>query len=91
MQVDMGWSKDPAAPRGWRGGAVRGVIDRDRDHVIMLVSEVAAPGLQPSAPPSPADIPNNHRAYAVQWFLFAGVAVLIYLLALRRRILGGGA
>jgi surfeit locus 1 family protein len=85
MQVDMGWSKNSAAPRGWRGGAVGGVIDSDRDHIIMLVSDVAAPGLEPSAKPSPADIPNNHRAYAVQWFLFAAVALAIYLLALRRR------
>jgi cytochrome oxidase assembly protein ShyY1 len=85
MQVDMGWSNQSAAPRDWRGGPVAGVIDSDRDHVILLVSDVAAPGLAPSAPPSPADIPNNHRAYAVQWFLFAAVAVVIYLLALRRR------
>lgn len=85
MQVDMGWSKDSANPRGWGGGQVRGVIDSDRDHIILLVSDEAAPGLQPSARPSPADVPNNHRAYAVQWFLFAGVALVIYVLALRRR------
>ena len=85
MQVNMGWSRDAAAPRGWRGAPVSGVIDADRDHLIMLVSDAAAPGLQPSARPSPADIPNNHRAYAVQWFLFAGVALVIYVLALRQR------
>jgi cytochrome oxidase assembly protein ShyY1 len=85
MQVDMGWSNRSDPPRGWSGGRVSGVIDRDRDHVIMLVSDAAAPGLQPSARPSVADVPNNHRGYAVQWFLFAGVAVLIYLLALRKR------
>jgi surfeit locus 1 family protein len=38
-----------------------------------------------SAPPSPATIPNNHLNYAVQWFLFAGIAALIYFLALRQR------
>lgn len=85
MQVDMGWSNDSADPTGWRGGKVSGVIDSDRDHVILLVSDSPAPGLQPSARPSPAAIPNNHRAYAVQWFLFAGVAIIIYVLALRRR------
>jgi len=31
------------------------------------------------------DIPNNHLAYAVQWFLFAGIAGVIYALALKRR------
>jgi len=91
MQADMGWSTDSAAPRGWAGGAVHGVIDSDRDHVILLVSEAAASGLQPSARPSPEDIPNNHRAYAVQWFLFAGVALVIYVLALRRRLAGSEA
>ena len=90
MQVDMGWSNESAAPKGWRGGPVAGVIDRDRDHIILLVSDVAAPGLQPSARPSVADIPNNHRAYAVQWFLFAGVALIIYVLALRRRQVAPG-
>jgi cytochrome oxidase assembly protein ShyY1 len=85
MQVDMGWSNDSADPKAWRGGKVSGVIDSDRDHIILLVSDSAAPGLQPSARPSPEDVPNNHRAYAVQWFLFAGVALAIYVLALRRR------
>jgi cytochrome oxidase assembly protein ShyY1 len=51
----------------------------------MLVSNTPAPGLEASAPPSPDEVPNNHLAYAVQWFLFAGVAALIYGLALRRR------
>ena len=30
-------------------------------------------------------IPNNHRMYAVQWFAFAAIALLIYGLALRKR------
>jgi cytochrome oxidase assembly protein ShyY1 len=85
MQVDMGVSANAEEPKGWRGGPVSGVIDADRDHIIMLVSDRAAPGLVRSKTPSATDIPNNHRAYAVQWFLFAGVALLIYALALRRR------
>tara|TARA_B100000749_G_scaffold250516_1_gene215647 strand:+ start:41 stop:217 length:177 start_codon:yes stop_codon:yes gene_type:complete len=51
----------------------------------MLIARSAPPGLKPLAPPSVADLPNNHLAYAVQWFLFAAVAVVIYILALRRR------
>ena len=31
-------------------------------------------------------VPNNHLAYAGQWFFFAAVAALIYLVALRRRL-----
>ncbi len=85
MQVDMGWSGRSDPPAGWSGGKVSGVIDRDRDHLILLVADAPAPGLAASARPSPADIPNNHRGYAVQWFLFAFVALVIYGVALRRR------
>jgi len=88
MAIDMGWSKDPKPPVGWTGGQVTGTIDADRDHVLLLVSDTAAPGLTPSLRPSPEDIPNNHLAYAVQWFAFAGIALVIYALALRRKTAG---
>ncbi|MDB5691906.1 MAG: hypothetical protein JWO81_969 [Alphaproteobacteria bacterium] len=84
MEVDAGWSTSPHPP-SWRGGPVGGVIVPDRLHRIRLVAANAAPGLVPSAPPSPADMPNNHLFYAFQWFFFAAAAVTIYLLALRRR------
>jgi cytochrome oxidase assembly protein ShyY1 len=85
MRVDMGWSKDSKAPSGWDGGPVSGVIAPDRTHKIRLVSARAAPGLVPSAPPSPEGVPNNHLFYAIQWFFFAAAAAVIYVLALRRR------
>lgn len=85
MQVDMGWSTSSAAPAGWNGGAVSGIIGPDRDHRIRLVSARPASGLQPSAPPSPEATPNSHLLYAAQWFFFAAAAAVIYLLALRRR------
>ena len=85
MQVDAGWSTSSAPPAGWRGGPVSGVIAPDRDHRIRLVAATAAPGLQPSAPPSPELTPNNHLYYALQWFFFAAAAPVIYVLALRRR------
>lgn len=84
MEVDMGWSKDSKPPK-WRGGEVSGIIAPDDKHVIRLVSATPAPGLRPSAPPSPDTIPNNHLFYALQWFFFAAAAALIYVLALRRR------
>ena len=37
------------------------------------------------APPDPGDLPNNHLMYAGQWFFFALTALVIYLLALRKR------
>ena len=85
MQVEMGWSTQSAAPAGWRGGEISGVIAPDRLHHIRLVSDAAAPGLQPSAIPSPRARPNNHLLYAAQWFFFALAAAVIYVLALRQR------
>jgi len=90
IAIDMGWSNRWDAPKGWKGGPVSGMIGPDRGGQVLLVSDVAAPGLQPSASPSLKDIPNNHLAYAVQWFLFAAVAVVIYLIALVRRGSGRG-
>lgn len=85
MAVELGWSKDPNAGRGWTGGPVEGIIAPDRVMRLRLVSETGLAGLEPSAEPSPESIPNNHRSYAVQWFLFAGIALVIYLLAWRGR------
>lgn len=100
--VDLGVSRDPAFRPRWNGGVVRGVIAEYPRHYSLvdqlarrlpppepvLIAATAAPGLEPTAPPSIDDVPNNHLAYAVQWFLFAGAAVVIYALALRRRGLG---
>jgi cytochrome oxidase assembly protein ShyY1 len=97
--IDMGVSADPAQKLGWNGGIVDGLITTEPSHKsligrlfgrtmplrAMLVADVPAPGLAASTPPDPSVIPNNHLAYAVQWFIFAGVALLIYVLALRRR------
>ncbi len=52
---------------------------------LLLVLEAGEPGLSPSVAPSIDSIPNNHRSYAVQWWLFAAVALIIYGLALRKR------
>ncbi len=100
MTVDAGWSPGFDVKPVWRGGKVSGVIGPLPQHAslldvmrgrasavpgLLLVADAPAPGLRPSAYPSIADIPNNHRAYAVQWFLFAGLAVAIYGIALARR------
>lgn len=86
MAVQIGWSKDPQAGGGWTGGQVSGVIAPDNRHRMRLVADQAAPGLQQSAVPSTDAIPNNHRMYAVQWFAFALIALVIYGLALRGRL-----
>ena len=86
MSVEVGWSKDPNAKVNWRGGLVSGVIAPDRRSRLRLVAASAPPGLEPSAPPSINSIPNNHRSYALQWFAFAITALVIYGLALRKRL-----
>ena len=48
-------------------------------------------GLAPNARPDPGEIPNNHWSYAIQWFLFALVALVIYGIALRKRLAVKGA
>jgi len=88
MQVDAGWSKLSSAP-AWHGGQVSGIIAPDSKFRMRLVAAQAAPGLEPSQPPTLESIPNNHLLYAIQWFSFAAVALIIYALALRRRMREG--
>ena len=85
MSVEVGWSKDPNAKFRWDGGPVSGIIAPDRRSMVRLVAASAPPGLQASATPTTAAIPNNHRMYALTWFSFALIALVIYGLALRQR------
>lgn len=79
--VVLGWSRDPRAGSGWQGGAVRGVVAPGP----RLIADPPLAGLAANARPDPADIPNNHLSYAIQWFLFALTALVIYAIALRKR------
>jgi surfeit locus 1 family protein len=97
--IDMGVAADPAFKPDWKGGAVDGLITTEPNQTSlltrmlgkapplrpMLVADVPAKGLAASAPPSVSGISNNHLAYAVQWFLFAAIALIIYGIALWRR------
>jgi cytochrome oxidase assembly protein ShyY1 len=86
ISVDVGWARDPNVKVSWRGGPVSGVIAPDSRTRMRLVAATSAPGLAPSAPPSIDQIASNHRSYAVQWFAFAAIALLIYGLAVRKRV-----
>ncbi len=81
--VTIGWSRSPDSPQ-WSGGPVTGRIASYGDDV-RLVADTPQAGLEPMARPDPGDLPNNHLAYAGQWFFFALTALVIYVLALRRR------
>ncbi|WP_288015890.1 SURF1 family protein [Blastomonas sp.] len=83
-QVVAGWSSRPDDPV-WSGGQVGGIIAPDSTHLIRLVAAPPVAGLDAVQPPSPEDIPNNHWAYAIQWFLFAAIAAVIYGVAVARR------
>lgn len=97
--VQLGIAAKLDARPVWKGGAVSGYITHAPQHraliqavwsrapqAMMLVADTPLPGLKPNAPANLDDIPNNHLAYAVQWFIFAAIAAVIYLLALRRRL-----
>jgi surfeit locus 1 family protein len=81
--VALGWSRDPLSP-AWAGGDVGGIIGPAGEG-IKLVAAPAQAGLEQLAAPDPNDIPNNHLAYAWQWFIFAATALVIYGMALRGR------
>ena len=82
-EIALGWSRNPNPP-DWDGGRVQGVIAPAGQGVRLVASPPQA-GLDPLAAPDPGDLPDNHLAYAVQWFFFAATALVIYALALRKR------
>lgn len=84
-QVVLGWSRDPK-PAVWQGGVVMGTVAPGP----RLVADPPLAGLEANARPDPSDLPNNHLSYAVQWFLFAAVALVIYALAVRKRLADPG-
>ncbi|WP_166042255.1 SURF1 family protein [Sphingosinicella sp. YJ22] len=93
LQVNAGWSQRPdAVKRLSLPATVAGVIGTTEpgQPIILTAAQPQAP-LEASAPPRIEDIPNNHLAYAGQWFLFALAAAVIFVLALRRRSVAGGA
>jgi len=95
LLIDVGVTRDVNFKPQWGGGPITGTITHapdsrtligqifdHRPKTLMLIADLPAPGLSVTAKPDVSSVPNNHLAYAVQWFLFAGVAGIIYLLAL---------
>lgn len=80
-----GWSASPAAP-DWSGGPVTGTLAPGGPSGIKVVADPPLGGLQANARPDPGSIPNNHLGYALQWFFFALAALVIFALALRKRL-----
>lgn len=67
---------------------VSGVIIPDKVSRIRLVASTPAPGLEANGA-SKATVtvpPGQNRGYAIQFFSFAAIALVIYVLALRKRL-----
>lgn len=101
LTVQLGVASSPTGEPAWTGGEVTGWISHAPDHraliaglfdhgpkPLMLVATAPVAGLAPNPGPDLSAVPNNHLAYAVQWFIFAALALIIYGLALRRRSRG---
>lgn len=102
VTVQLGMSQSPDDRPMWKGGEVAGYITSAPDHTpivarlfgrqlprtLMLVADPPRAGLAPNPAADLSSVPNNHLAYAVQWFLFAALAVGIYAIALRGRLKG---
>ena len=100
MTVQLGLSPQPGGKPDWNGGAVSGYISHAPDDqplilsligmarpkTLMLVAATPVGGLAANPVPDLSSVPNNHLAYAVQWFLFAAIAGIIYAIAVRRRM-----
>lgn len=101
VPVQIGIAAKADAKPSWPGGRVSGYITHAPDSLpsiaalfsnapktLMLVADPPLAGLAANPPADLSAVPNNHLAYAVQWFLFALVAAVIYAIALRRRMRG---
>jgi surfeit locus 1 family protein len=83
-EIVLGWTNNPETV-SWGGGEALGFVAPGGPDGARLVAQPPLAGLAASARPDPGDLPNNHLAYAFQWFFFAATALVIYVLAVRRR------
>ena len=60
------------------GGLVSGVIAPDKPAGCGWSRRRPGRASRPARRRHPTTIPNNHLSYAIQWFLFARIAVVIY-------------
>jgi surfeit locus 1 family protein len=88
ITVDAAPGTTPPRHRLASPSEFRGIVAPSGKQGVQLIAAPPVIGLAGNALPDPRDIPNNHFAYAVQWFLFAAVALVIYALAVRKRLAG---
>ena len=80
MLVNIGVASNPGVrvSPGLRPSFVGPLVPRVGDPGFVLVADRSPPPLQPAAPPTVHEIPNNHLAYAGQWFFFALALLGVY-------------
>lgn len=102
--IVIGVGERPDLKPEWSGGRVKGWITLDGEEsglaaaltghdsprTALLVSDSGLAGLKAPAVPDVNSVPNNHLAYAVQWFLFAIMASVIFAILVWRRLRGSG-
>jgi cytochrome oxidase assembly protein ShyY1 len=85
-----GWTARSAAPPLRLGARLDGILVARSDGApgapqrYLLVARNPVPPLGAPRLPSAEELPNNHLAYAIQWFAFAATLAAVYLLYLRR-------
>ncbi len=98
-RVAIGVGDKPDLRPQWTGGTIDGwivyemedsgllarLLRQESPKTPMLIADKGQAGLKDPAVPSAESVPNNHLAYAVQWFLFAAIAGVIYAMLLWRR------
>ena len=92
LVVVAGWTLNPSPPplvvdTEFDGTIIERPYDKQPDRpMFMLIPKTAVPPLAPSKRPVPADLPDSHLSYAIQWFAFALTLSVIYtIFVLRRR------
>lgn len=93
--ADLGWTSRPDwSARTSLDARIAGLLrdfGSERAPRLRLVAAHPPPGLGllPATPPTLAEIPNNHRSYAVQWFSFAAILAAVYVAFVLRWRRGG--
>lgn len=99
LTVQLGTTRDPRQAVKWAGGPVSGYVDYAPDErpltarllqrqprTLLLVASPPLAGLGANPAPAADAEGNSSWSYAVQWFLFAAVALVIYAVAVSARL-----
>lgn len=88
IKVLIGWAAHPneeiaikTLEQPWQAQGIVVETATATPPLALVLTDAISP-LKPVAPPNIDTLPNNHLLYAVQWFSFAGILLVIYLVYL---------